>query len=230
MGIQERKEREREQRKDCIIDCAMKVFLAKGFINSSMEEIAECAELSKATLYLYFKNKEEVILQVMNSVMSKLIEYLESRMASAETAEDKIRMIVEAYIDFNRECNAQYVLLISKGTTAGMKFVNLDGYQEYENQYNKFWDILLAPINVAIEEGFFRKDCSSVEIAVTLWSAIKGVMQNMDKVVKTQNCEEYRQQMEQNLVTQNEFQKQLYALDHKKMLRHLSNSIISSFQ
>ena len=197
MGVQERKEREREQRKTIIMDCAMKIFLAKGFVNSSMEDIAECTELSKATLYLYFKNKEEIILNVMNSVLSKLIEHLEARLSTADTAPGKVSMIVEAYIDFYSESHGQYTLLNSQETTAGMDFHNRAVYQEYIDQHNKFWAIMCAPIYTAIEEGFFRKDCNAVEIAITLWSSIKGLMLNMDKVVQTINCPDYQKQVEQ---------------------------------
>jgi AcrR family transcriptional regulator len=230
MGIQERKEREREQRKAVIMDCATKIFLAKGFVNASMEEIAECSELSKATLYVYFKNKEEIVLNVMNGVVRKLTEVLEESMSGVESADDKLSMIVEAYIGFYSEFNAQYELLSSQESTAGMDFGSLEGYQDYIAQYNKFWETLCAPIKVALEEGILRKDYSAVEIAITLWSSIKGLMQNLDKVVKTQNCPDYQKMVEEKQVKHNEFQMQLFALEYKKMLRHLSEAVIKSFK
>jgi len=60
MGIAERKTRERQQRSLQITDAAKRVFSAKGFGGATMEEIAQAAELSPATLYLYFKNKNEL--------------------------------------------------------------------------------------------------------------------------------------------------------------------------
>ena len=60
MGIAERKEREKEQRRKAILDAAEKVFFEKGLKYSTMDDVAEEAELSKGTLYLYFKNKEEL--------------------------------------------------------------------------------------------------------------------------------------------------------------------------
>ncbi|NJK86044.1 MAG: helix-turn-helix transcriptional regulator [Bacteroidales bacterium] len=61
MGISERKEREKEQRRSDIVDAAEKIFFKKGFEYATMDEIAEQAELSKGTLYLYFKSKEELL-------------------------------------------------------------------------------------------------------------------------------------------------------------------------
>jgi AcrR family transcriptional regulator len=60
MGIQERKEREKERRKQQIIVAAKRVFSKKGFNKATMEDIAKESELSPGTLYLYFKNKEEL--------------------------------------------------------------------------------------------------------------------------------------------------------------------------
>jgi len=225
MGIQERKDREREQRKTNIIDCAMKVFLEKGIVNSSMEEIAECAELSKATLYLYFKNKEEIILYVMNVVLSTFLGYLETRMSKVDSAQDKIRMIGEAYLDFYGECHGQYLLLSSQESIAGMDFGNLDSYHEYLSHNSKFWDIICAPIYTAINEGSFRKDANAVEIAITIWASSKGLMQLMNGVVATINCESYK-----NLADKSKFQEQLGTLNYMTMLRNLIDAIIISFQ
>lgn len=60
MGIRERREREKEDRKLHIIDAAEKVFFSKGYPDTTMDQIAREAELSRATLYLYFKGKVDV--------------------------------------------------------------------------------------------------------------------------------------------------------------------------
>ncbi|MEO8168159.1 MAG: helix-turn-helix domain-containing protein, partial [bacterium] len=60
MGIIERKEREKEHRREDIIAAAQKIFFEKGLPSATMDEIAEAAELSKGTLYLYYKSKEDL--------------------------------------------------------------------------------------------------------------------------------------------------------------------------
>ena len=65
MGIAERKEREKEYRKESILDAAQKVFFEKGLHLSTMDEIAETAELAKGTLYLYYHSKEDLYLAVL---------------------------------------------------------------------------------------------------------------------------------------------------------------------
>jgi len=76
MGIQERKRREREQRRRQIMRAAHNVFSIKGFMKTTMEDIAREAELSPGTLYLYFKNKDELYASLSVEVLERLYEKL----------------------------------------------------------------------------------------------------------------------------------------------------------
>ncbi len=60
MGIVERREREKEHRRNSILDAAEEIFFSKGIHLATMDEVAARAELSKGTLYIYFKSKEEL--------------------------------------------------------------------------------------------------------------------------------------------------------------------------
>ncbi|MEI6263220.1 MAG: TetR/AcrR family transcriptional regulator, partial [Deltaproteobacteria bacterium] len=100
MGIQERKEREKERRRQQIIVAAKRVFSEKGFSKSTMEDIASGAELSPGTLYLYFKNKEEL----HASLSLRILQYLHIRVehVNKETdlsPEQKLEKLIEAMYD-----------------------------------------------------------------------------------------------------------------------------------
>jgi AcrR family transcriptional regulator len=91
MGIQERKRREREQRRQQIVSAARKVFSNKGFTKTTMEDIAREAELSPGTLYLYFKNKDELYASLSVEVLEHL--YHELRRVYTKKAQDpKVRI------------------------------------------------------------------------------------------------------------------------------------------
>jgi len=72
MGIQERKERERERRKKQILLAAKRVFGSKGYGRATMEDIARAAELSPGTLYLYFRNKDELYASLSIRILHQL--------------------------------------------------------------------------------------------------------------------------------------------------------------
>jgi len=65
MGVTERRRREREVRRELAIDAAMAIYEEEGYHAITMEKIAERAELSRAALYLYFKNKEEILVSAI---------------------------------------------------------------------------------------------------------------------------------------------------------------------
>jgi len=81
MGIAERKEREKRIRKQQIAEAAKKVFAERGFKGATMEDIARKAELSPATLYLYFKNKDELYA----SLNLTILEFLNKKLKALST-------------------------------------------------------------------------------------------------------------------------------------------------
>ncbi len=72
MVVASRKEREKVQRKEAILDAAMRVFERKGYQATSMGEIAKEAEFSKGTLYLYFDSKFGLFAELSNRVLSQV--------------------------------------------------------------------------------------------------------------------------------------------------------------
>jgi AcrR family transcriptional regulator len=100
MGIHERKERERERRRQQIMVAAKRVFSQKGFNKSTMEDIAREAELSPGTLYLYFKNKDELYA----SLSLRILQYLLIRLEHVGRDEElhpteRLRSLKEAMYD-----------------------------------------------------------------------------------------------------------------------------------
>jgi AcrR family transcriptional regulator len=69
MGIQERKKREKEVRRKQILTAAKQLFAERGFHQATMEDIANAAELSPGTIYLYFRSKDELFAELSVGVM-----------------------------------------------------------------------------------------------------------------------------------------------------------------
>lgn len=81
MGVKERKERDRQEMRDIILQSAHQLFVDKGFEDVSIRNIAEAIEYSPATIYLYFKDKNEIFyalhaeaFKIFNSYMLDLAE------------------------------------------------------------------------------------------------------------------------------------------------------------
>ena len=72
MGIAERKERDRVEMRQRIIDAAIQMFLEEGYEKTSIRNIAEKIEYSPATIYLYYKDKDELLYDVQGQAFEKL--------------------------------------------------------------------------------------------------------------------------------------------------------------
>ena len=69
MGVAERRKREKQQRRDQVIQAAMEIYDEEGYYAITMDKISERAELSRAALYLYFKNKDEIFISAIKAYM-----------------------------------------------------------------------------------------------------------------------------------------------------------------
>jgi len=100
MTIADRRERDKQQRRDSIVDAAERFFFTKGFPVTTIDEIAEAAELSKGTIYLYFKNKEEIYVAIVQRGLHFLTELFREAIAKSPTGKEKVRAIGQALLTF----------------------------------------------------------------------------------------------------------------------------------
>lgn len=88
-----------EERLEAIVDKAAELFASKGFLGTSVMDIARACGASKSLLYHYFTSKEDVLLAVMSSHIDSLIESLEDVQSSNHSSKDKLSALVSAFMD-----------------------------------------------------------------------------------------------------------------------------------
>jgi AcrR family transcriptional regulator len=99
LGLVERRKRERENRKNAILKAARKLFFENGFRTVTIESIAKKAELSKGSIYLYFKSKEEIYTQILLGDIDKFHEHFTDILKSPASASDAIMQFARIYVD-----------------------------------------------------------------------------------------------------------------------------------
>jgi AcrR family transcriptional regulator len=176
MGIAERKDREKLQRRMDIIDAAEKVFFSRGFESATMDEIAEKAELSKGTLYLYFKSKEDLQFAIFMRGSDILMKMMKDNLSSGSKGFQGLLELADSFIRFSRE-NRDYFNLFMYYESSRMAALNID--QEQLQVYLKE-DSPLALVThqviMGIQDGSLRNDISPEVFSATLWSQMLGVL------------------------------------------------------
>lgn len=110
MGIKERKQRERNARVQLILQAGLAAFAKYGYHGTSMDLIAGEAELGKATLYYYFKSKDELLLGILKNGLTSFFNRLEAAWQGIDSPVEKIKIVTEIAADFFRE-NPDYFKL-----------------------------------------------------------------------------------------------------------------------
>ncbi len=181
MGIVERKEREKEHRREEIIDAAQRIFFQKGLSAATMDEIAEAAELSKGTLYLYYNSKEDLYLSVMLRGMDVLHGMFMKVLSESRSTLETISDLGEAYYEFFKQHRSYYQMLHFFENPQFHKQVSEEMLHSCAGHNQKVWLVVIDAIKRGIEEGVIQQDIDPKEAAVILWASSNGLMRQMDR-------------------------------------------------
>jgi len=170
MGTRERRKREKENLRQEILDAARQLFVKNGFENVSMRQIAEKIEYSPTTIYLYFKDKDELFQSLCEETFTKLEHELEAIKAAGLDPVLSLRKGAEAYIRFGLQHPHHYRLVFMtehpprpdgecriKGTPGDKAF----GY-------------LLEVIAYGVEQRLFRQS-DPMLLAISAWATLHGI-------------------------------------------------------
>lgn len=99
MGLEERRKREKKNRRNAILKAARGLFFENGFRPVTVESIAKKAELSKGSIYLYFKSKEEIYTQILLSDIDKFHQDFKDLIHDSTNASEAITRFAMIYVD-----------------------------------------------------------------------------------------------------------------------------------
>ncbi len=176
MGIAERKEREKLQRRNDIIDAAEKVLFSRGFDSTTMDEIAEMAELSKGTLYLYFKSKEDLQFAIFMRGSDVLMKMMKNNLSPDSKGYQRLLELAESFIRFSRE-NRNYFSLFMYYESNRMGALNIDQVQlQVYLKEDSPLALVTQQVIMGMQDGSLRDDLAAEVFSATLWSQMLGVL------------------------------------------------------
>jgi AcrR family transcriptional regulator len=169
MGITERKDREKQEVRKMILDEAMKLFLEEGYKHVTLRKIAEGIEYSPGTIYLYFKDKDEILYTLQTIAFEK---FHKAQNFVQEIKDPRERLVAhgKAYIKFALE-NREYYDLMFIMAEPFKKIHSPEDWTEGLDSYN----LLKENIKDCIGAGILPE--ADVEIAAfAFWSYVHGIV------------------------------------------------------
>ena len=185
MGIAERKEREKQMRKEEIIKAAEHVFFSQGLEQATMDDIAAKAELSKGTLYLYFKNKEMLHVEVARRAIILLNSFTSKAAKQVDNAIEKLGQMGLATIEFSKTHPDQMKAIQSLMGRASENIEMTTGEVQSIVYRDSSVGMLIQVVEQGMKDKQIRSDIPAPLIAHTLWMQMMSVIQfvNMEQAL-----------------------------------------------
>jgi AcrR family transcriptional regulator len=177
MGINERKEREKELKRVSILEAAEALILEKGLDYLNMDEVAEQAEVSKGSLYVYFANKTDLVLGICHKASCMIREKISKVLTEDKSGLEMVYQVGILYMKFATEHPEYY---------RAMRF--LETYKDSDNakqsdyvpvcvqNREESFRVMVRAIQIGMQDGSIRTNYNAEELAVLLWATSHGVV------------------------------------------------------
>jgi TetR/AcrR family transcriptional regulator len=177
LGITERRKREKDLRRELAMDAAMEIYDEEGYHAITMEKIAERCEISRASLYLYFKNKDEILINAIVEHTEFFTDLLQDLFDNRERLRDRLlEELWGRFITFYEEepetFNASFYFRQSE------MILNLpkDLRDSIDKSGSRVVNLQHKIIEYGVNEGLFI-ECNPLTLAEVLWTSFLGIIQ-----------------------------------------------------
>ncbi|HEX8736927.1 MAG TPA: TetR/AcrR family transcriptional regulator [Pyrinomonadaceae bacterium] len=171
MSVKERRQREKENLRQVILDTAREMFAEEGYHNVSMRKIADKIEYSPTTIYLYFKDKNDLLRQICDETFARLGQKLYSIGKKHGKTLAGFRAGLRAYVEFGLAHPKHYEVTFMLPLTENLG--------EMEKTFGdslgkKAFDYMRNGVADCMANGDFEKGDVDL-VSQTLWAGIHGV-------------------------------------------------------
>ncbi len=140
-------------KRDRILRAAIRIFSQKGFFNSKVSDIARSAGVADGTIYLYFKNKDDLLISLFEEKMAEVVSDIRARIGEAEGALVRLRIFIENHMD----------LLVREAGLIEVLQVELRQSNKFMKEYVpvkflEYLDVIGEILALGKREGTFRQD------------------------------------------------------------------------
>jgi AcrR family transcriptional regulator len=148
-----RRERERQARRQEILNAAEKLFAQKGFFKTTLADIAKDSEFGMATIYQFFPSKEEIYFTLITEKTEQLFSLTEKALSRFDSSLDKLKALVTTAFDFFEDHRDFFKIFISE--RSGFEWM---AKEDLGLRINQLYERYLKMLQNIIEEGINRKE------------------------------------------------------------------------
>jgi TetR/AcrR family transcriptional regulator len=184
MSTTDRKEREKALRYEAIVNTAEQLFFSRGFENVTMEDIAKELELAKGTLYLYFKNKDELYFAIVLRGLGIMNRMFRESVGGKKSGLDNAYAIGLAFYDFHKR-HPEYSKAFGCTTSERLENLGAETAAEIDRLNEENLRMLIEALAAGVKDGSIRGEVDPTQTAIFLIESTQAMIQlplGMDKV------------------------------------------------
>lgn len=141
----------KEDKSSRILDAAIKVFARKGFYNATIADIAKVAEVAEGTIYLYFKNKDDLLISIFEESMGIFIEEAKKELGGIEDPKTKLKRFLSLHLELVQK-NPELAQVLQIELRQSSKFM-----KEYEGgKLGEYLNLVRGILEEGEKKGVFR--------------------------------------------------------------------------
>ena len=154
-----------------ILEAAVKVFAEQGFFQSTVAQVAKRAGVADGTIYLYFKNKDDILIQFYKYKTQQVFGKFREAVDAADNAESKLRNLVRTHLEeFQKDIE---MAIVYQAETHKHRRLAQDVIKEMSKWYR---DILTEVVELRQEEGIMRHNLYMGLVMRMITGAMDGVI------------------------------------------------------
>ncbi len=179
MSTQLRREKDKIRRRKQIMKAARKLFFKKGFRGTSMDMIASKCQLAKGTLYLYFANKEDLYISLVEDGIQVLGDMMEEALCGVQGVEEQLMTMARTHFRYTVE-HKEYHSILTHLTAGDVSEIckKVDSEKLAHMQALERTQFMKAVqfIQAAIDSGEFRADLDPLKSMMMIWMSVSGAI------------------------------------------------------
>lgn len=186
MGIIERKEKKKGELQKMILDASMKLFIEEGFEKVTIRKIADIIEYSPTTIYLYFKDKNEILFDLCQQGFIKMA-FLNLELNTISNPLERLQKMGENYIRFGLENQEYYDLMFIQ--EAPIEKLHAMNNGKFDN-VDAILELLRSIVKECMDKNLITRDDVD-SVAMAFWGMVHGLVslairKRFSKLVETE--------------------------------------------
>jgi AcrR family transcriptional regulator len=165
-----------ERKRQELVESAASAFAERGFRRTTIDDIAQRAGVAKGTVYLYFKDKEDLFYATFEWFNQQSMAYAGPAMAAAGDTASRLRALAESAARFMVENRQWYPLTLEVWSAAGSQDARQRFADAMRELYDEYRQATAAIIAGGQSSGELRADLDPVALGAMLTGAIDGLL------------------------------------------------------